>query len=200
MRESEEVILYDNILFVTESDRTELGIYLKEQYAFEQVEYPSNAPSFNANAAIWAAEVVYVSAQLLLHRKHQDGELEDLLPNWENDIDASAILSADLCLRFLPALGKHLSVIEPEDKLIPIIETILNTWHYSGIPSIKDVSDLNFERILADSCVLQLYVDRVIEYQRQDLARLYVLQPWVKASLGIHSNHYWSTFTELENE
>lgn len=188
----EEVMLYDNLLSVHKAEEREVLYFLEMEYQEECSNYPHQAPSFHPKAALWAAKTVYFAAQLILYRENQVDELNSLLPSFDETIDPEAILSADLCLRFLPAIITKLKIIDPEDALIEVLETHLVAWNYSAIGYGLDWSSINFNPFKQHPCLYQLYLDRIIEHKVHALASLPAFQKGIQASLGWHANLLWS--------
>lgn len=196
LRAYEEVLLFANLLQFSEEEQGEAIGFLAKEYAEEALHYPYEAPAFDGAAALWAARTVYMAAQLLLYRENKVAELEALLPAYPHTIGPSAVLSADLTLRFLPDILLQLKAIDPEDALIDVLEAHLKAWHYSGVcyPLPADKLDVTF--LTGSPCLFQLYVDRIIFYKNRLLARHPVLESGVKAALGMYAATFWSDFTE----
>ena len=133
LRQAEEIILYDRLLVFTPEDDELVKDLLKIEYETESPGYPFAAPAFDAAAALWGAKTIYTACQLVLYRENKTAELPELLPPYKGDINASAMVSVDLCLRFLPEVISSARNIDPEDSLVEIIENLLTQWHYSGI-------------------------------------------------------------------
>jgi hypothetical protein len=195
IREQEELILYDNIFQVSELQQHQANEYLRQVYHHESLEYPHQAPSYDTHAGIWAAQTLYVAAQLLLYRQQNGSDLATLFTDFTGEKNASAILSADLTLRFLPDIIQQLDEINPEDELIPILEKQLYHWHYSGISHPLLVEKLDFSVEVSDPCVQQLYANRIIEFQRKPLAETPFFSTIVGASLGIFVKDYWKNYS-----
>ncbi|MEP4780809.1 MAG: hypothetical protein ABJZ18_07540 [Algibacter sp.] len=194
LRQQEIVTLHNNILKIEDSTATPVVEFLKHEYIQEALEYPRDPPPFNKDAAIWASKTVYIVAQLILYREHKEVELVSLLPEFEYEITASSILSADLCLRFLPEMIKQLSVFDVTDAIIPLLEDILLNWHYSGIDYSLDIYVLSFDTIQGDDSLLQMYTDRIIKYKKTQLAKHILFYPLVAAHLGDFSSDLWNDF------
>lgn len=194
LRQHEEVMLFGNILHINDTDAAETVAYLQEQYRAESLEYPYTAPPFNAAAALWAAKTMNMAAQLLLYRENKPDDLGSLFPAFDREIDTSAVLSADLCLRFLPDALRELKIIDSLDPLILILENILLQWHYSGIHYPLDLSKANPEAGLADPCLRQLYIDRIIHYRNLGLAQHELFRRHISAALGLYAPDYWKEF------
>jgi len=195
LRQNENIMLYSNLLQVSEEHEAEAADYLKTQYNQEATDYPFTAPDFDKAAALWGARTVYIAAQLMLYREHKVADLENMLPVFTGEITANAMLSADLYLRFLPGIINHLKLIEPEDGLIPILEKHLHTWHYSGIAYPLEKTKLDFSIITAHKCLHQLYVNRVVQYKNLGLARHPALSRLLRANLGIYRPEFWPGLT-----
>jgi hypothetical protein len=197
LRHYEEIMLYGNLLHVSKEDGLAAAAYLEAEYKTEALDFPFKAPRFDADAALWAAKILYIATQLLFYREHKEADLESLLPTYNKDIDAAAMLSADLTLRFLPLVITQLKRIDPEDGLIELLTAQLVTWHYSGIAFPLPGAQLCFDVVDSNKCLQQLYVNRVIEYKRLALADHPALTASVRASLGLFSNHFW---TDLKHD
>ncbi len=195
LRLYEEVMLYgDKLLHFSEAVQEETLEFLRSEYTKESADYPFAVPDFEANAALWGAKMMYVATHLMLYRETKVADIEQLLPNFEATVSPSAMLSADLSLRFLPHVITHLHMIDPEDRLKEILEKHLLTWHFSGILHFSKPENLNFEVIVADKCLHQLYINRVIEYKKQYFSTHPALREGIKASLSIFAEEFWKGF------
>jgi hypothetical protein len=197
LRQHEEVMLYGNLPQITQSDSEQVRTFLEEEYNREACEYPSGIPPFHAEAAIWSAQLVYKTAQLILYRENKPEDLRALLPIFTAEQNASVILSADLCLRFVPVMRQHLHVIDPEDPLLDLLDELFVHWHYSGISASPDVSKLDFTPIVSSPALLTLYSERIIYYRKTALARHPAFIETIRASLGIHSDSLWKEFKDV---
>jgi hypothetical protein len=194
LRQYEEVMLYGNLLHFSEAEQKETLEFLQSEYAKESTDYPFLAPDFDPSAALWGAKTIYLATQLMLYRENKVADIEVFLPDFMNKITPSALLSADLSLRFLPSVITHLKMIDPEDRLIEILEKHLYTWHFSGISYFLKPENLNFEVIVSDKCLYQLYINRVIEYKKLHFANHPALTEGIKANLSIFAEEFWKGF------
>lgn len=199
LRQHEEIMLYGNILNISPQERDHVVNFLRDEYEREVLEYPHAAPEFNPDAAIWAAQTIYLAAQLILYRENKNTELLILLPDYEHEINASAILSADLCLRFLPEMIQQLKLIDSEDHLIELLEKKLVTWHYSAITYSLDISQFDFTFASSNKSLFQLYSDRIIENKKLHLAQHPLFRQYINAQLGIYGADFWNEFKILTN-
>lgn len=196
LRANEEIILYDKLLDFKKVDEALVIKFLQNEFDIESENHPFSTPEYNADSALWAAKTVYTACQILLYREHEEAELNDLLPFFSQPITPEAILSADLCLRFLPQILAEAKQLDPEDHLIPILESILQKWHYSGIGINLDLENLDFDPIFSNPCLEQLYIDRVIETKDRKRAESPQMLEKIKATLGIYTETYWKEFTK----
>jgi hypothetical protein len=194
LRQHEDIILYGNILTIDQLESIEATEFLRHEYENEMLGFPYTPPAFDEEAALWGAKTIYITAQLILYRENRGTELSGLLPEYTAEQTAAAILSADLCLRFLPDMLTQLKIIDTEDALIPILEEILTKWHYSAVPYPLNTELLSFEKINADDCLHQLYCNRIIDYKKIHMAKHPSFKGRIAANLGLHSETLWKDF------
>lgn len=194
LRKEESIILYTNILKIEDQERSEVSTFLDGEYELEKVNFPFDPPSFNSEAALWAAEYVYIAAQLILFRSHEVEDVAKVLPNFKGEITASTILSVDLCFRFIPQMIDQLKNIDPDDPMILVIEEQLQDWHYSGIDYRLKTEILKTEIIHSSKCLEQLYINRIVKFKNKELAKLPAFQNILKAQFGIYEEAFWPDF------
>jgi len=195
LRQHEEVMLFSTLVEPAPQDGADTTAFLEREYTLETLHWPHSPPPFEAAAALWAAQAMYTGAQLLLAREGMPAGLPALLPDYTGAQSAGAILSADLCLRFLPAMIKHLRAVDDDDPLLPLLEKKLAAWHYSGVDYALDLATLDFAPY-TDPCVYALYRDRIIRHQHIALARHPAFEPAVRAALGLHGHTLWKKFDD----
>ncbi len=194
LRQSEEVVLYAFLPVLQPADEAEVLFFLETDYAEESVEYPFEAPDFDREAASWAARVVFHAAQLLLYREQQVVEIAPLFAAYSGKMSPGAVLSADLMLRFLPDILLKIKAIDQQDPVAGWLEDILRQWHYSGVRYHREIPETGLDWVTGDSCVYQMYINRIITYQNLHLARMPVFQEGVRASLGTYGSAFWKNF------
>jgi hypothetical protein len=197
LRSAEEIILYNRLVDFKLDENDVVVEFLRGEYENEMINFPFSPPEFNGAAALWGAKTVYTAAQILLYREHSEEELIGLFPEFSEQITPDAILSVDLCLRFLPQILNDTKNIDANDKLIPILEKILKTWHFSGIGISAPNNDLDFELIFSNECLTQLYLDRVIESKDLERAKQPNLKEKIRAILGNYPEYYWKELINL---
>lgn len=194
-RRESEVVLYQNILNTSIDELEETMEFLESEYKLESISYPYSAPLFDKNAASWAAQLFYISSQLLLYREHKSEELNTLIPSYKGNITPSAILSADLTLRFVPNILKELTLIDNSDILIDILEKQLFTWHYSAIGyPLKNMDNVDMSIIESHDCLKQLYIDRVIDKEAKQLAKNPIIASLLESACGIYKKELCPKF------
>lgn len=200
LRQQEEILLFGNLFEIDEPDKQATVAFLKEEYHTEALDYPFHAPEFDAEVALWAAQTVYTAAQILLYRQHNVADLPALLPDFLLDPTPSRVLSADLTLRFLPDMLSQAQYLDPEDAVIPLLETKLIHWHYSGVAAKLPLEKLDFRYIADNACTYQLYTNRIIQYKNITLASHPAFLSPVLASLGNHTDAFWGELSLLRNQ
>lgn len=191
LRNEEAMLLHSRLVPGSEEEEALVADFLELEYRNECLDYPGTSPEYDGAAAIWGARTVYVASQLLLYRENRSDELPLLLPAYGGNRTAGAILSADICLRFLPDILQQAKLIDPDDSLAILLENHLLSWHYSGIGYPLPAEQLNMALVLNNATLQQLYVNRVIARKRRQLALLPALQPLVMAAMGNFANHFW---------
>jgi len=200
LRQREEVMLYGNLLEVHAEDGMEVQVFLKDEYERESLNYPYDVPKYDPIAALWAAKTVYFAAQLMLYRTHKGKDLDQIISDFPGVISPGAMLSADLCLRFVPHMITQLKLIDPEDALIEVLERQLYHWHYSGVHYTLDSEQLDLSLISRDPCLHQLYCNRIIQHKNLPLAINLNFKERIKANLGIYASEFWDDFKiEIES-
>lgn len=195
---TQEVVLYGRLDDVSDSQRMEVVALLESYYDGEAADYPVPTPSFSKEAASWSAMILFCAAQLIMHREQSEDSLSDLFPKFDQPKSPSAIITSDLCLRFLPSLLKYLDQIDVEDELIPILKRILEEWHYSGLLCDNPCDSIDFKVVLSDSCLRKLYVDRVIEQKKISVARNEAILPFVLSAIGNHEKEFWRDLNDIK--
>jgi len=197
LRRDEGILLYNNILKIEAHQAKEVVAFLRQEYEDETLDYPYLAPDFDADAALWAAENVYIASQLILYRENQETDINLLLSDFDLEITPAAIISCDLCLRFLPDMLIQLKLIDYEDVLINSLERILTQWHYSGVKYDLDIASLDFTPMVTNNCLMQLYSNRIIEYKKISIAEHPVFKKRIAANLGMYGSEFWDDFKKI---
>ncbi len=191
LRTIEQIILYNKIMTVSRSEEIDTTSFLETEYENEILEYPDVAPKFNPDAALWAAKTVYSAAQLLLFREHKISELLEFLPEFHGEIDASALLSADICLRFLPQIILEMKRLDADDLVIPILENHLVQFHYSVIGYEIDIEKINFDILAVNDSLKGLYLNRIVERKAVKFAEPDFIKKQLEIGFGDYKKVFW---------
>jgi hypothetical protein len=194
LRKTGELILLTNGVQTDDDDEQKLAVFLEKEYEREQLHWPHTPPHWCAEAGLWAAKIVFHTARLVLYRRQTIEEIRHLFTHYTGPVTAGAILSADICLRFLPQCIEPLTSLDDTDELIGILQSLLTKWHYSaiGYTDIPSLSD--FTVIQSDACLSQLYTDKVIAHKHRAIALHPQIKPLVAAALGQHAATLWPDF------
>ncbi len=191
LRNEEKIVIFSDIHKISQEEEKQVVEFLESNFRNEVLEFPQNNFLFDPEAALWAAKIVYHSAQLYLVRSNTQQKLKDYISDFKEKKTVNSYISADLCLRFLPYIMLQLKTIDINDPLLPLLENILHAFHYSAIGTNIEMKDMNFETHFNDSAYQQLYLERIVD--RKDIKRAHI--PYFREKLnlyfGIHKNHFW---------
>lgn len=190
LRTNEELILFPRMDDIPEEEINSVADYLERDFSRECLDYPEEPPSYDRSAAVWSALTLYHAAQLLLNRRNLKRSMDEYITPYTGAINADAVISADLCLRFLPAIVKKARIIDPEDELIGKLMGLLGTWSYSGISLEPGVETLDLSMMTQSNCLRQLFVDRIIDNKAKSYLESPELRTHVLESLGNHQSDY----------
>lgn len=192
MRSVEHAIIYEKKLEVSKEEAQEVIELLKDEYEKEKLNYPFEAPVFDEAAALWASKIVYFATQLVLNREDTISKMNVLFPDYAHSMTASAMLSADLCLRFLERLLMQLQIMDADDLIIPVLEQKLKQFPYSGIGYDFDLENIDVSIVLSNTCLTQLFLDRVVEKKDLKMAHLEAIKPLLLANFGDYKSIFWN--------
>ena len=194
------VSVRSGIISFTEADEQET-IQLLQQYYNEDIqEMAVTAPAFNEQAALWAAKYFYTAVQLTMLRDEDEAVINEKLIPFSETVDASAIYSADLMLRYLPALLQLAKGLSPADVLVKVLEQTAAAWPFSSV-GIETGEIKNEAVIFSDTSLSIAYADRLIA--TRDIKR--ISGPRIKQQIllaaGLHLETFWpQAATILKNE
>ncbi|BEV06038.1 hypothetical protein [Chryseobacterium gambrini] len=202
LRKEECITIFSDIHEISKKEEQDAADYFQAEFEKERLEFLSDTLVCDIETAVWAAKIVYHSAQLHLIRENTAKDLNKLIPSFKGKRDVSSILSADLSLRFLPQIVSALQVSDPEDPLVKMLENILKQFHYSAVGFDLDLKDINWEEELKDKTYRKLYLERIVEKKSYQLAEIPYINQLLIAEFGLHKDVFWKelkTITE-ENE
>ncbi|MEN4761762.1 hypothetical protein ABEG63_15615 [Chryseobacterium sp. C39-AII1] len=191
LRKDECITIFTDIQKISKKEEHDAVDYFESEFQKERLEFLSDQISCDKEAAVWAAKVLYHSAQLHLIRKGTGKDLEKLIPKFKGKRDVSSMLSADLSLRFLPQIIIVLQNADPEDALVKMLEDILLQFHYSGIGHDLNLEKINWEEELKDKTYRKLYLERIVEKKAYQLAEIPYINQLLIAEFGMYKDIFW---------
>jgi len=199
LRKEGTLTIFSDLKTLTKKEENEAEDFFESEFEKERLDFLSDKIPFNKEAAIWAAKILYHSAQLYLIRKDTAKDLENLIPHYHGEKNASAILSADLSLRFLPQLFDALQVADSTDPLVKMLENILHHFHYSGIGLDLNLEKINWEEELKDKTYRKLYLERIVEKKAYKLVEIPYINQLLIAEFGMYKDIFWKELKIVEN-
>jgi hypothetical protein len=131
---------------------------------------PHVPPELDRDAARHGATLLYHGCQLLtLQEGNRQQIVAGLRAEFSGELTPAAHYSVDLALRFLPDLYAMARLHEQDSTVVAELQRVAALWPLSSVGMWVEVERSRC-RFIQDRCLLQLYVDRVIE--RRDLPRL----------------------------
>ena len=190
------VSVQPGITIFTNPDERE-AIQLLQQYYIEDIqEMPATAPAFNDQAALWAAKYFYTAVQLTALRDEGEAVINEKLLAFDGTMDASAMYSADLVLRYLATLLQLAKGLSPADMLVKVLEQTAAAWPFSSV-GIETGEIKNEAVIFADASLCIAYTDRLIA--AKDIKRISGsgMQQQVLSAAGMHLETFWPGATTI---
>lgn len=191
LRKEGTMTVFSDIKSISQKEEQDAADYFESEFEKERLEFLSDKMSFDGETAVWAAKILYHSAQLHLIRENTAKDLSQLIPSFKGEREVSSILSADLSLRFLPQIISVLYNVDPEDSLIKILENILQQFHYSGIGYDLDLENINWEQELKDKTYRKSYLERIVEKKANRLAEISYINQLLMAEFGMYKDVFW---------
>lgn len=199
LRQEGCITIFSDIHEISKREEEDAMDYFQAEFEKERLEFLSDTIVCDTETALWAAKVVYHSAQLYLIRENTAKDLNKLIPSFKGKREISALLSADLSLRFLPQIVSALQRADPEDPVVKMLESILKQFHYSAIGSDLDPEGINWEEELKDKTYRKLYLERIVEKKSYQLAEIPYINRLLIGEFGIYKDLFWKelkTITE----
>lgn len=199
LRQEECITIFSDIHDISMKEEENAMDYFQAEFEKERLEFLSDTIVCDPETALWAAKVVYYSAQLHLIRQNTAKDLNKLIPPFKGEREVSTLLSADLSLRFLPQIVSALQMADPEDPLVKMLESVLKQFHYSAVGSDLELEDINWEGELRDKTYRKLYLERIVEKKAYKLAEIPYINQLLIAEFGLYKDIFWKelkTITE----
>ena len=159
---------------------------IRSRFEVLSLDYPADMPDFDADAALWAGQWVYYAVHLMVIRDAGEAEITRLMPPYSAAPSPSAVISADVCLSYLPEILHAAKGFAPGDILVTTLKTTARSWPFSaaglaleGLPDIRIFS--------GHPALMQIYTDRLIQYRQRERLRDPLLAPWLQHITGNYS-------------
>jgi len=176
------------------ADERQAKAFLRQQEERERLHWPGVAPAFNEAAAIWAATFLFRAAQFFVYRDFEEKQLRKSLCPYPEQLGASEIYSADLCLRHLPRLHQKAKALAPADVLVKLLEQTARQFPLSSV-GISAEGPWAVHTLLAHPSLRSMYTDRVIDHKDQSRLEDTAIREAVQAALGAHAKAFWPAIT-----
>ncbi|MDQ1094982.1 MULTISPECIES: hypothetical protein [Chryseobacterium] len=199
LRKEESMTVFIGLQEIPEKEMLEAADYFRAEFEKERLEFQSAEVMHHQDAALWAAKILYHSAQLYLVRRDTSTDLKKFIPDYTGKIDVSAILSADLSLRFVPQVLAALQIADPEDPLIVLLESLLTRFHYSGIGTDLDLQNINWQDELKNATYRKLYLERIVEKKDYKLAEIPYINQLLIAEFGMYKDVFWKELKDTRD-
>lgn len=152
------------------ADPVALGAVLREFDRSARLNAPGTAPAFLEEVAVWAARLLYQSAQFLVCRDlgepHVRAAFRTPCPAPRGP---ATDYSADLMLSFLPQLIALARRLASGDPLVEELVKLAGEWPLSSV-GVTELAPGPLDCFIEDPCLRQWYADRILE--RNDLGRI----------------------------
>ncbi len=115
------------------ADRPTLERLLQDAYAEHALSVAGPTPPFDAEAAVRAALLIADACWFLLSRDDPPEEVQRRLTWQPDNPTAGRLLSADLCLRYLPEIYRRARGQDAGDVLPLALAELLRRWPLAGV-------------------------------------------------------------------
>jgi hypothetical protein len=184
--------------FHVPSEEEKAGIigFLRAFQQNDRQEMPLEAPEFEPEAALWAAEYIFKAMQFLAMRNLEVELIPVHLPQFGMGINPSVAYSADLCLRYLPQIYHWSKAISQDDPLLLHFQETAKIWPFScvGIPRSEE------GRIPEHPSLRLAYAARILAAQDLQLAIRQDQKPLIQAALGPMAAKVWPAFEAFKEK
>jgi hypothetical protein len=191
------VVVQGNPTVIEAADRATALLLLEQYYNDDIAEMPAGMPPFHPEAAAWAAEYLLRAVQLTVLRNAGETAIAQWLNDFEGEITAAVIYSADLSLRHLPDLFHLAKGLAPADALVQVLLRTAAQWPLSTIGIDASISTLS-DAIDTHPALRSSYASRIIEHKNQQRANHPQVQTYIHEAAGTHINMLWPGFQTLE--
>ena len=118
-----------------EPERSSAVAVLAAEFMLHRLDVAGEPIPFDPDTAFWAADLLRRASWFLVNRSEPEEAVRRSLVPLRPPRTASEHLSADLTLRFLPAIYRRARSISPSDGLSTFLADLLRAWPLSGVLS-----------------------------------------------------------------
>lgn len=176
-----------------DTDDPEVVDLLLAVYQEEVWHLPGAAPPFDREAAVWAAKYLLVATQMAMLRDIGNEAVKARLLPYAGTVDASAVFSADLMLRYLPDLLQLAKGLAPDDVLVQCLQQTLEDWPFSSVGT-GISGEAAMAPILSHPALRYAYRDKVIRHQDKRCLHHPLVRELIREALGEHASVLWPAF------
>lgn len=167
----------------------ELTEIIRQAHGLARAEAAFECPTLDLDAAFWSLQVLAWGCCVFADRTEVNTTLPTFLTDREPKGDSPAEhWSADLGFRFLHSLIVRCRNIGPYDSLVQQLTALGNRWPLATVGIHTEVNSQKLELLLADNCLSNLLVDRVVQRHDEALAKHPLIEPHVAYAVGAQPN------------
>lgn len=148
---------------------------------------PHSAPELDIQASIWAGRTLHWGCWMMLNRADADVQLPVGLKTSEPSGElASHHWSVDLLMVAWPSLLSRCKTDSPDDPLLNSLQNVASRWPLAavGITELQSVPTKRMKVVLQHPCLLQILVDRVIQFRAKTFAEHPVIEKQIRQAAG----------------
>lgn len=183
-----------NLIELDAADPGVVRALLREWHEEALLDLPGPSLIFDEKAALWGATHLLRAAWFYLDRESEPSEIERLLLSPPSiPMDAAAIFSADLALRYLPDIHRLAKTLAPGDPLTEALQNFAWKMPFSavGIPP-SDIADFNPDEtscsvIRSHSGLFGIFIDRIIQTNSSWWLDQPGIRDGIQTALGVYS-------------
>lgn len=190
------VTVHGQLLVFDEADIVATKQLLHKYYLEDSLEMPGIAPAYSESAALWAAEYLYKAVQLTVLRDIKEQQVIEVLQNYTDPITPDVIYSADLMLRYLPALFHLAKGLSPADVLVITLKKLAAQWPFSSV-GIELSLPADEADIMTNPSLSQAYIDRIIQQKDRKRVTSLALEKRIYQVVGNHLASFWPNYEPI---
>jgi hypothetical protein len=144
----------------------EAAAVLERAYRTVALDLSGPALAMDLELALAAARLVYQAAWYLLRHEEPDAVLAQRLVLKSTPTRPEHHLSADVTLRYLPAVYRRARASDPADSLTLFLAQLLRTWPLSGVLADLEDEPLTPPDFGGHPGLLMLYAERLARHEK----------------------------------